>query len=386
MNRKTTARAAIAASAILAAAGAQAGSFWEAVIDTTPAGLVRNSADRPGDWQTFWSDSKEGAQQIFDEGRTMWVVPTYTNHPRWDWENRSEENAWPFGGGLGRMMIDDRGNERLLFAVAFVDSNYSVQPMVGYSWVARWPVGNTGLHVGAGYLAGITMRADYLWLPCPLPLPVAKVGTDDVSFYGTWIPGTNVFFFYSAITLDDTKGRKMPLPADSPWAKHSNLLYGSWGLEYTDNGTEECSPSNVRSGHVWNAGLRHYSGRSWQTDFKYSRSEHDVRRVDNSGEQRVDYEHYMLTVAYNIDATRSLRLFGGAGVGYGRAESRHHSDSSVFPTITMGFTWAATDRLHLTGSMDTSFPRYSGVVDDRDDHYVLKTMPTAFTLGLGLAF
>lgn len=72
------------------------------------------------------------------------------------------------------------------------------------------------LHVGAGYLAGITMRGDYMWAPLPLPLPVAKIGTDTVSFYGTFIPFTNVFFFYSTITVDDAKGRKMPLASDSP--------------------------------------------------------------------------------------------------------------------------------------------------------------------------
>lgn len=58
-------------------------------------------------------------------------------------EKRHEENGYPFGMGYARQVIDNRGNERLLFAVNFVDSNYRIEPMVGYSWLARWPIGST---------------------------------------------------------------------------------------------------------------------------------------------------------------------------------------------------------------------------------------------------
>ena len=84
--------------------------------------------------------------------------------------------------------------------------------------------------------------------------------------------------------------------------------------------------------------------------------------------------------------TKSLRLFAGAGVGYGKAEGPYNSDTSIFPALTLGGTWAFTDHFWLTGSMDTNFPRYKGVLADRDSEYVLKSMPTAFTLGLSFAF
>ena len=143
--RPTFLARAVFAAAVSFACTAQAG-LWEAVVDTTPAGYARQSSERPGDW------------------------------------------------GYARQVIDNRGNERLLFAVNFVDSNYRIEPMVGYSWLARWPIGSTGLHVGAGYLAGITMRGDYMWAPLPLPLPVAKIGTDTVSFYGTFLSPTSSSF------------------------------------------------------------------------------------------------------------------------------------------------------------------------------------------------
>ena len=88
---------------------------WNAFIDTTPAGYARPAAERPGEWQPFWEDTLEGSKRILEEGRNLLVIPTYTNHPRWAWDNRDEQNAYPFGMGLARQVIDERGNERLFF-------------------------------------------------------------------------------------------------------------------------------------------------------------------------------------------------------------------------------------------------------------------------------
>ena len=54
--------------------------------------------------------------------------------------------------------------------------------------------------------------------------------------------------------------------------------------------------------------------------------------------------------------------------------------------MTLGFTWAMTDHLWLTGGMDTSIMRFKGVVDGRGDSYGLRPMPTDFELALGFAF
>ncbi len=375
--------------ALLAAGSAQAGlsDFWSAVIDTTPAGLARASSERPGDWQSFWADTVEGAKYIMEEGNSLFVAPTYTNHPRWDWPDRDEKNAWPFGMGLGRQVIDEKGNERMFYLVSFIDSNYRIEPMAGYSWVARWPLGSTGLHVGAGYLAGITMRGDFAWIPCPLPLPVAKIGTDTASFYGTYIPFANVFFFYTTITLDDS--RRMPLSAESPWVKTPNLLFGGWGWQRTDNG-EKKSRNTIESGGVWNVGLRHYSGRSWHTEFKYKKSSHDMTIPANGSKgrhtQNLNIETYSLVSAYNMDVTRTFRLYAGAGFGISRAESSTGSDWSVHPATTLGLTWAFSDCVHLTASMDTNFGRFKGVVEDRAKSYKIRPVPTDFMVNLGIAF
>ena len=364
---------------------AQANTFLDAVIDTTPAGYVSASADRPGDFGSFWQDSVNGAKAIMKDGNSVWIVPTYTNHPTWAWDKRHEENGYPFGMGLGRQVIDSRGNERTFFLTSFVDSNYRMEPMVGYQWLARWPISNTGFHVGAGYLAGLTMRGDYMWLPCPLPLPVAKVGTDTVSFYGTYIPFTHVFFFYSTITIDDQKRRDLPLPASSPWSSAENMIYGGWGYTYMDNG-EEYSPTTVKNDLSWHVGMRHYSGRHWATDVSYRRSTHGVRSGANFERKNYRFETWAVQLQYNIDALDQLRLYAGGGVGYSQMKGQNRKDDSVHPVLSLGTTYAVTKNLFVNAEMFTSFARFKGTVEGRDDSYLFTAMPTDFTVSVGWAF
>ena len=109
-------------------------------------------------------------------------------------------------------------------------------------------------------------------------------------------------------------------------------------------------------------------------------------RVPGAKDMSLDIESYSLTIAYNFDVAKTFRLFAGGGFGVSRAESEAGSDWSVHPALTMGFTWAATDLIHITGSMDTNISRFKGVVDGRGDDYLLKGMPTEFMLSVGLAF
>ena len=295
------------------------------------------------------------------------------------------ENGYPFGMGLGRQVIDNRGNERSFFLVTFVDSNYRPEPVAGYQWVARWPVAGTGLHVGAGYLAAVSARGDYMWVPFPMPLPVAKIGTDDISFYGTYIPVTNVFFFYSTITIDDAKRRDLPLPATSAWSADRNYLYGGWGWEYMDNG-EEFSPSNVKNDSSWHVGMRHYSGRHWATDVSYRRSEHDIKTAGTDTSKSYRFQTWAVQLQYNIDALDSLRLYAGGGLGYSKMKGPAGKDDSFHPVTSLGATYAVTKNVFVNAEMFTSFARYKGTVEARGDDYVLKPMATDFTLSLGVAF
>lgn len=361
----------------IACSGAQAASVLDAVIETTPAGLSGKSGSYT------WSDLIDGSKQIMDQGNSMWIVPTYTNHPNWAWDNRREQNGYPFGMGLGRQVIDERGNERSFFFVSFVDSNYRIEPTFGYQWVARYPLGNSGLHVGAGYLAGFTIRGDYNWLPIPMPLPVIKAGTDWASLYMTYIPVTNVFFFYSSFTIDDAKSRKAPLPASSPWSHKQNFLYGGFGWEYMDNGNTEDTVTWVNNDTSWHGGLRHYSGRSWATDLSYRRSEHLVRTPERRDTYK--FEAIALQIQYNIDATDDLRLYAGGGIGYATMKGAGKRAHSIHPVTSLGATYALTDSVFVNADMTVNFSRFKNSVAGSPDEY-FKAMPTDFSLSIGYAF
>ena len=187
-------KTALAASLSLLALGAQAG-IVDSFLETLPGGAS------PYPDAGFVGNQLNGMHDIIERGRTGLLVPLYTNHPNWDYDNRYEENAYPFGAGLSRGIIDERGNERLVYAMFFRDSHYEIEPIMGYAWLARYPLANTGLHLGAGYTAGLTFRQDYNWLPIPVPLPLLSLGNDWFDVYGTYIPGSNVFFFFSKMRL-----------------------------------------------------------------------------------------------------------------------------------------------------------------------------------------
>ena len=62
--------------AFTSSAQAGVGDFLNAVVDTTPAGLVRNSAERPGDFGSLWQDTVRGSEAIMKNGSSLWIVPT----------------------------------------------------------------------------------------------------------------------------------------------------------------------------------------------------------------------------------------------------------------------------------------------------------------------
>ena len=103
---------ALATSLSLAAVAAHAG-FIDSFVETLP-GAVSPYPDAG-----FVGNQLNGMHDIIEHGRTGLLVPAYTNHPRWDYDNRDEENAYPFGAGISRGIIDEHGNERLMYMMLF---------------------------------------------------------------------------------------------------------------------------------------------------------------------------------------------------------------------------------------------------------------------------
>lgn len=367
-------QSAVAAACALSfvSAGAHAG-FWSDVADTLPGGIATSS-------DGFFSAQLSGAREIMDRGRDGVAFGIYTEHPAFDYDNRDEENMFPFGGGVLRTVIDEKGNERSLFGLIFSDSHYYPEPTFGYSWVARYPVTDK-YHVGAGYLLGFTFREDYNWYPIPMPLPVVKAGTDDVGVYMTFIPFTNVFFFYGTITTDAMENRLLPTFEGSPFTNKTEL-YGAWMHEKTDSATEKGYMVTSDDGVL--LGIRHFVANNWAVDFNYTESEHDTKYQGKR--QTFDHKTYSAALQYHINLNKSLRAHAGVGVGYGKWEEQDGpiDESSVFPVVQLGGTWAVTEHTRLMGGINLSFPRYHNVAPAGD--VMFRPSPAHMYIGAGIAF
>lgn len=372
---------------LLTAISAQAG-LADSFVETLPG------AASPYPDAGFVGNQLNGMHDIIERGRTGILIPSYTNHPRWDYDNRDEENAYPFGAGISRGIIDERGNERLMYLMFFRDSHYELEPIFGYAWLARYPIANSGFHFGAGYTAGFTFRQDYNWLPIPVPLPLVSAGTDSFNIYATYIPFTNVFFFFSKIEFDDQTRRFTPWPDSqaSVWDNTTEIYaQGSWIKTDLSSGDGDFHGSFTLSSDAgYKFGIRHFLDRHWALDLSYQQSEHDLKV---GGRTVNDYRltNTNLMLQYHFEVTDTARVHLGAGAAYSELKSRGEADykeHSINPVVQTGFTWAVTDHLRVLGDMTVNFPFFrnvkygeNGELDGR-----FKPANTSFNLGVGYAF
>lgn len=127
-------------------------------------------------------------------------VPAITWHNRYtyDKEDTDRYNEKPLGIGFGL----ERENEtswHALYAMAFEDSFSKIEPIAGYGYERRYSfTKENNWRVGVGYTAGVTARDNWHYAPIPVILPLTSISYKQISFQGTYIPGTygngNVFF------------------------------------------------------------------------------------------------------------------------------------------------------------------------------------------------
>lgn len=368
----------ISAAAALCAAAlalpAHAG-FWSAAVDTLPGGY--NTSEEQG----FFQKQVEGFKNVISEGNTGLILPLYTIHPAWDYDNLHEENAFPYGGGVVRSVIDERGNERMTYFLAFSDSHYKLEPFMGYAWLSRWNL-TESFHVGAGYLLGLTFRDDYKWLPVPAPLPLIGAGAGSVDVYMTYIPFTNVFFFFSRISTDDKEPSLFPLTSSDRFAARTEI-YGAGLWEKTDSASEKGFTVTSDAGGL--VGIRHFVSERWAVDFEASRADHDTKQ---SGVKTGSWKqtNYTASLQYHFRMAESIRLHAGLGIGYSELENKDtdQSSDSVYPTIQSGITWAPTQNTRILGGINVHFPRFHDVAPANDNTF--RPSPVQFYLGAGFAF
>jgi len=235
----------------------------------------------------------------------------------------------------------------------------------------------------------VTARGDYKWIPFPAPLPLVGVGTDNFSIYGTYVPFSDIFFFFANMTFDDRKTRHMP---DTPKSLFSNkvLIYAGGGWQKTTlKGTPK--PSSISSDGAYSAGLRYFVTPEWALDFSVNRS--GTHGIHANGSKVGSYKltSYSLAVQYHFRAAERVKLYAGVGAGYFRSDQQDFKEGwgakkDIFtPVIQAGGTVAITRNLHVTGGMDLGFPRYKAH-SPTDDSFSMRPSPVTFKLALGLAF
>lgn len=169
-----------------------------------PEALALNAADSSdptpdnGLWRSFTANVQKTWRSSPDKDI---YVPAITWHNRYVYDDdhirRYNERPWGLGYGISRLDADD--NWHALYAMAFKDSFNRWEPFAGYGWESRWrPLADNDLRLGAGFTLGVTARHNWHYYPVPALLPLASISYQNLTFQGTYIPGTrnngNVFF------------------------------------------------------------------------------------------------------------------------------------------------------------------------------------------------
>ena len=148
-----------------------------------------------------WSESsliqtcKDNLVTTWNESRLELIIPVNTWHNRehYTHEQIEDYNERPWGGGLAKTRIDEKGNRHRILALVFQDSFNSAEPTFGYSWQAVWYPENT-VRPTLGVVAGVTFRHSYDWIPIPAAIPVAGLDIGHFSLETTYLLGFDVLF------------------------------------------------------------------------------------------------------------------------------------------------------------------------------------------------
>lgn len=366
-----------------------------AMNETTPVGLLAPGERHPG-WQGWFGDLWEGSKRHFRDGDAGLLLPFFTFHPAFEYPNRNNNNNYPYGVGYARTLIDEKDNERIVYALAISDSHYDIQPMLGWAWLARWPFAGN-VKAGLGYTAFLTARADAKYFPFPAILPLASIGTDRVTFYGTWIPTTEVLFFFARVTLPQNEASApvaggtaigpLGTGAARDGGDRRNLLYvgGGWV------NSEASGIDSVASGNSWApvAGYRRFFTDRLAMDLSLSRSNLSLD-LNNTRLGNFDLVPLSVTAQYHVPAYHGFRMYAGAGMAYNRVTQQDLpgyslSSGGFSPVLQAGANFRLTDAMVLTGGMTVNFTR-NQLYKDGQSQGTVQLSPVLFSLAVAYAF
>ena len=115
-------------------------------------------------------------------------INTWHNRNYYQSEEIDDFNERPWGLGAGKYRYDEEGDWHAIYAMAFLDSNKEIEPIIGYGFQKVWRA-NENLRLGLGYTIGVTVRQDFDYVPIPLFLPLFSVKYKQVALQSTYVPG-----------------------------------------------------------------------------------------------------------------------------------------------------------------------------------------------------
>lgn len=143
----------------------------------------------------LWGSFKNNITETWDAPQNQDLfLPVLTRHNRHTHSKKQIEgyNEHPWGGGYGISRYDEKGNWHALYAMAFKDSFNKWEPVAGYGYEKIWqPLDDKEFRLGAGYIAAVSARDNYDYVPFPMVLPLVSAGYSRLTFQATYVPGTS---------------------------------------------------------------------------------------------------------------------------------------------------------------------------------------------------
>lgn len=149
------------------------------------------------EWGEWFADRCAGTKEAWKQGDWNLMVPFYTWHAPWKFNNRDEQNSFPLGAGIARTAESGR-NTDMLVAMAFQDSHYKPMYVAGYGYLYNWGAQRSS-HAGIGFAAVLFARTETNYIPVPGIVPIASAGYSRFSVNGTYIPFVNVAMLWAQV-------------------------------------------------------------------------------------------------------------------------------------------------------------------------------------------
>ena len=143
---------------------------------------------------SVWTEATNHLKDIW-KGNVQMVLPVHTWHNRWryDHDKIREYNENPWGIGIGKYIEPTPDRRYGLLALTFQDSFNKPEPSAWYSWQALWREGKD-FRPSLGFVAGLTCRENYNWIPVPGAAPTVGFDYKSFSVESLYIPGFDVLF------------------------------------------------------------------------------------------------------------------------------------------------------------------------------------------------